>query len=189
MTDTQKQHLLAYLGYYVGEIDGKFGPMSKEATKAFQRDYDGLEVDGIVGPDTEKSLKHAVAYGMPAKKAPTDFWGEIKYFKREEFKCRCGGKYCNGFPAEPSEKLLRLADRVREHFGAKAIVSSGVRCQKHNDSLPGSVPTSRHRIGTAMDFCIEGMPSSLVLAYVQEQSATHYAYAIDGSYVHMDVVE
>ena len=188
MTDKQKQNLLAYLGYYVGEIDGKFGQMSTVAAKAFQKDY-GLEVDGIVGADTQKALKHAVAYGMPAKNEPKNFWDDIKHFKREEFKCRCGGKYCNGFPAEPSEKLLRLADRVREHFGTKAIVSSGVRCQKHNDSLPGSVPTSRHRIGTAMDFCIKDMPASIVLAYVQKQSETHYAYAIDGSYIHMDVIE
>ena len=186
MTDKQKQHLLAYLGFYNGTVDGVFGPKSTEATKAFQKAFGGLEVDGIVGPDTEKALKHAVAYGMPEKK---DFWPEIKYFKRDEFKCRCGGKYCDGFPAEPSEKLLRLADQVREHFDAPIIVSSGVRCQKHNDSLPGSVPTSRHRIGTAMDFCVKGLPASIVLAYVQKQSATHYAYAIDGSFVHMDVIE
>jgi hypothetical protein len=177
-----------YLGYYVGEIDGIWGQMSEEATKAFQRDYDGLKADGIAGPNTTKSLKHAVAYGMPAKKEPKNFWEDVKHFKRNEFKCRCGGKHCNGFPAEPSEKLVRLADRVREHFGAPAIVSSGVRCEKHNAKV-GGVTNSRHKTGTAMDFCIKGMPSSVVLAYVQKQSATHYAYAIDGSYVHMDVVE
>lgn len=188
MTDKQKQNLLAYLGYYVGEIDGVFGKKSQDATRAFQSAYGGLDPDGIVGTATEKALKHAVAYGMPAKKEPKNFWDDIKHFKREEFKCRCGGKYCNGFPAEPSEKLLRLADRVREHFDAPAIVSSGIRCEKHNAKV-GGVTNSRHKIGTAMDFCIKGMPSSIVLAYVQQQSATHYAYAIDGSYVHMDVVE
>lgn len=187
MTDKQKQNLLAYLGYYVGEIDGKFGQLSTVAAKAFQKDY-GLEADGIVGPATEKSLKHAVAYGMPAKKEPKNFWDDIKYFKREEFKCKCGGKHCNGFPVEPSEKLLRLADRVREHFGAPITVSSGVRCEKHNEKV-GGVPGSRHKIGTAMDFCVKGMPSSIVLAYVQQQSATHYAYAISDNYIHMDVVE
>lgn len=189
MTVKQIQCLLAYLGYYVGKIDGITGQMTKAAVKAFQKDYGTLEADGIAGAATQKALKHAVSYGMPAKKEPKNFWDEIKYFTREEFKCGCEGKHCNGFPAEPSEKLLKLADRVREHFNAPASVSSGVRCQKHNDSLPGSVPNSKHRIGTAMDFCIKGMPSSIVLAYVQKQSATNYAYAIDGSYVHMDVVE
>ena len=187
MTDKQKQNLLAYLGYYVGEIDGKFGQMSKTAAKAFQKDY-GLTPDGVVGADTEKALKHAVAYGMPAKKEPKNFWDDIKHFKRDEFKCRCGGKYCNGFPAEPSEKLLRLADKVREHFDAPAIVSSGIRCEKHNAKV-GGVAGSRHKIGTAMDFSVRGMSASTVLAYVQAQSDTHYAYAIDSNYVHMDVVE
>jgi uncharacterized protein YcbK (DUF882 family) len=51
----------------------------------------------------------------------------------------------------------------------------------------GGVANSRHIKGTAMDFCIRGLPSSIVLPYVQAQKEVRYAYAIDGSYVHMDV--
>jgi tetratricopeptide (TPR) repeat protein len=50
------QTWLADLGYYQGEIDGKVGPMTKAAIKAFQRDH-GLEVDGIAGPKTRAELK------------------------------------------------------------------------------------------------------------------------------------
>ena len=79
----QKQHLLAYLGYYDGEVDGKWGQLSETATKAFQKDY-GIAADGICGAETEKALKHAVSYGMPAKKEEAatsgDFWDGIKYF-------------------------------------------------------------------------------------------------------------
>ena len=196
MTVKQIQCLLAYLGYYVGNVDGIYGQMTATSVRAFQKDYTALEVDGVAGIAAQKALKHAVAHGMPPKKSEPkpvpgrdeDFWAGIKHFKRDEMKCRCGGKYCNGFPAEPSEKLMKLADRVREHFNAPAIVSSGVRCEKHNTKV-GGVANSRHKLGTAMDFCIKDMPSSIVLAYVQKQSDTHYAYAIDGSYVHMDVVE
>lgn len=190
MTIKQKQCLLAYLGYYVGEVDGIWGQLSKTATKAFQDDYfqDESKVDGICGTETEKALKHAVSYGMPAKKAEdkADFWDGIKYFKKDEFKCKCGGKYCNGFPAEPNEKLIKVADRVREHFGNKTIVSSGVRCEKHNANV-GGVANSRHRYGKAMDFTVSGMSASTVLAYVQKQPEIRYAYAIDSNYVHMDV--
>ena len=112
----------------------------------------------------------------------------IKYFKRDEMRCRCGGKYCNGFPVEPSKKLMRLADTVRDHFDSPVIISSGVRCDVHNTNV-GGVPNSRHKIGTAMDFCVKDIPASVVLPYVQSLSDTHYAYAIDGSYIHMDVVE
>ena len=190
MTITQKQHLLAYLGYYVGAIDGKWGQLSETACKDFQSDYfqDEDKQDGICGTETEKALKHAVAHGMPVKKSDgkSDFWDDIKYFKKSEFKCKCGGKYCNGFPAEPEEKLVKVADRVRAHFGNKIVVSSGVRCEKHNANV-GGVSGSRHRLGKAMDFCVSGMSASSVLAYVQKQPEIRYAYAIDSNYVHMDV--
>ena len=39
MTDRQKQHLLAYLGYYTGQIDGQWGTMSTAACRAFQAGY------------------------------------------------------------------------------------------------------------------------------------------------------
>jgi hypothetical protein len=170
----------------VGEIDGIFGQLSTVATKAFQKDY-GLDPDGIFGKDTEKAVKHAVAHGMPAKNEPKSFWDEIRYFAREEFRCKCGGKYCNGFPVEPAEKLVRLADAVREHFDAPAIVSSGVRCEAHNAHV-GGVSGSRHKYGTAMDFCVRGLPASTVLPYVQSRPETNFAYAIDSEYIHMDVI-
>lgn len=190
MTVKQIQCLLAYLGYYAGKVDGIAGQLTTTAIKSFQADYDGLKVDGVAGIMTQKALKHAVAYGMPVteERPPEDFWDGIKYFKLSEMKCRCDGKYCNGFPVEPSKKLMKLADRVREHFGAPAIVSSGVRCDVHNNNV-GGVPNSRHKLGTAMDFCIKGKTAAEVLEYVQKQSDTHYAYNIDGTYVHMDVVE
>ena len=191
MTVKQKQCLLCFLGYYDGRIDGIWGDNSEWATMNFQNDY-GLEVDGVFGTDTEALALRAVtgdAEPVPVEPEQNDdFWAGIKYFRREEFRCKCGGKYCNGFPVEPSRKLVRLADRVREHFGAAAVVSSGIRCETHNAKV-GGVSGSRHKIGTAMDFRILGRSASSVLPYVQSQSDTHYAYAIDSSYVHMDVVE
>lgn len=188
MTIKQKQNLLAYLGYYVGNIDGEWGTLSRTATQAFQRDF-GLDPDGICGEKTEKALTHAVCYGMPAKEAEETtgtFWDEIKYWSREEFRCQCGGKYCNGFPAEPDEKLVRLADNVRGHFGRTGHRTSGLRCPTWN-SLQGGVSNSKHMYGKALDFRIEGKTSAQVLAYVYTLSDVNYAYAIDNQHVHMDV--
>lgn len=190
MTDKQKQHLLGYLGYYAGDIDGIYGPQTKAAVERFQKDFGGIVVDGLAGDETDKALRHAVAYGMPEKKQDAKpqagtFWDEIKYFTREEFRCPCGK--CGGFPVEPDENLVRLADRVREHFGAPATVSSGVRCQAHNDELPGSAKNSYHLRGKAMDFCVQGVSGAKLLAYVKTLPV-HYAYQINGSdFVHMDV--
>ena len=190
MTIKQRQHLLAYLGYYVGNVDGVWGSLSKTACKAFQKDF-GLDDDGYGGTDTDKALTHAVAYGMPAKKEENkngDFWAEIKYWSREEFRCQCGGKYCNGFPAEPDEKLVRLADNVRGHFGRKGHRSSGLRCPTWNSMQKGSVPNSKHQLGKALDFRIEGKTADQVLAYINTLSGVNYAYKIDSQHVHMDVL-
>ena len=187
MTVKQKQCLLAYLGYYVGEIDGIWGTLSKTATLAFQQDH-GLQDDGIFGETTEKAARAAVA--ADEVKVPTvdngTFWDEITYFDRSEFACHCGGKYCNGFPTEPQEKLIRVADRARRFLGGPATVSSGVRCSKHNSAV-GGVTNSRHLSGKAMDFCIAGKSAEQTLAYVQGQPEIRYAYAIDSTFVHMDI--
>lgn len=198
MTTKQIQHLLAYLGYYVGSIDGVWGAGSKTACKAFQQDFGGIGVDGIAGTETQKALKHAVAYGI--EKTVTEvtevteetettgtFWDEIKYFTREEFKCKCGGKYCNGYPAEPQEPLVRAAVKVREHFGVPVTISSGLRCPTHNANNNG-VYNSRHLSGKAMDFSVRGFNATSVLPYVQSLSEIRYAYAIDSNWVHMDIL-
>jgi len=182
MTNKQKQHLLAYLGYYVGDIDGIIGYQTEAAARAFQKDFGGISVDGIIGPETEKALMKAVAEGLPAN---TGFWEKIEFFRREEFACKCG-KYCDGFPAEPVEALVRAADGVRKHFGAPAHLSSGVRCQTHNANV-GGVANSRHLLGKAMDFRVDGKTAAQVLEHVQKLPQIRYAYAIDGNYVHMDV--
>lgn len=50
------QSALKNAGYYQGNVDGKIGPATKDAVKAFQRD-NGLEADGVVGRRTWDKLK------------------------------------------------------------------------------------------------------------------------------------
>ena len=191
MDTRQIQALLVYLGYDPGEVDGLPGKNTRLAVLAFQ-EAEGLAQDGSPGPLTQAALLDAVAKGRfreEAARTPEEttgtWWDEIRYFSRDEFRCPCGR--CGGFPVEPDETLVRLADRVREHFGAPANVSSGVRCQAHNDELSGSAKNSYHLRGKAMDFAVMGVSGSKLLAYVKTQRV-HYAYQISGSdYVHMDV--
>ena len=187
MTARQKQHLLAFLGYYTGAIDGIWGPLSEDAMTRFHRDFGGLDTAGMPGDATEKALRHAVAYGLPGREEPTGtFWDEIKFWSREEFRCQCGGKYCDGFPAEPDETLVRLADDIRTHFGRPGHRSSGLRCKTWN-AVQNGVANSRHMSGKALDFRIEGHTGAQVLDYVLTLPGVRYAYDIDGTYVHMDV--
>ena len=95
MTDRQKQHLLGYLGLYTAEVDGIWGPLSIRATREFQDSY-MEQTDGIFGTETEKRILEVISDG---EKPAESFWEQIRYFAREEFRCTCCGRGCDGFPA------------------------------------------------------------------------------------------
>ena len=193
MTVKQVQLLLAFLGYDPGDCDGVDGKNTRAALRAFQQ-AEGLEPDGIAGQQTQARLREAVFQGRtktgqePAA-APLGtgtWWDEIRYFSRQEpyIGCSCG--QCGGFPVEPSEKLMRLADAVRAAAGRPMVPTSTVRCRAHNAAV-GGVENSRHLLGKAMDFSIPGWSADRTLALVRQQKAARYAYAIDGTHVHMDI--
>lgn len=176
MNTYQQQCLLAYLGYYTGQMDGQWGTMSTEACRAFQTDY-GLTADGICGTMTQKMLVAAIAGTAskvegPAESEPTStdkpktgtFWDDIQYFTREEFRCQCKGKYCNGFPVEPQEEMVRTVDEIRRRLGIPISIvtagGSGVRCQKHNADV-GGVSNSEHLYGRAADLHSSASPAKM----------------------------
>lgn len=187
MTVKQVQNLLAYHDIYKGIVDGLWGPITEKAVRDFQKAF-GLEVDGIVGKATEDALRHSVAYGMPEVDGDTvsGWWDEIEYFTREELRCKCGGKYCDGFPAEPQEMTVRLADRARKHFGSPAHNVSFLRCREWN-RLQGGVSNSQHMYGEAMDIRIDGVTADQLLAFFQAQPEVRYSYKINGTNVHFDI--
>ena len=180
MDNKQRQHLLAYLGYYVMNVDGDWGSGSREACKEFQR-YRGLTVDGYGGPETDKALRYAVYNGLEKPKPVEDevvvskeetttgtFWDEIEFFDREEFRCQCNGRYCNGFHVEPDETLVRMCDEIRRRAGVPIAIrdagGSGLRCPEHNASIPGAAANSYHVKGMAADLHPSGKsPSQLYL--------------------------
>lgn len=199
MTLKQRQHLLAYLGYYIGAIDDDWGSGSREACRAFQRDRD-LTVDGYGGPETDKALRYAVGNDlMKPEPVPEEdvtdinvgnktgtFWDGIVHFSRNEMRCKCGGRYCNGFPAEPQQLLMELADRAREHFGRPAHVVSGLRCSRWN-AIQGGVANSQHMYGEAMDIRIDGVTADTLLAWMKKQPEVRYCYKINSTNVHFDI--
>ena len=165
MTVKQRQCLLAYLGYDTGAIDGRWGDQSRKACLAFQKDFGGITADGIGGPETDDALKQAVSMGFPEREDGTgSFWEEIPFFTREEFRCQCGGKYCNGFPVEPQEQLVRRVNEIRRRLGVPVQIvtagGSGVRCRQHNANV-GGVANSLHLTGNAADLHSNKSPEEM----------------------------
>jgi hypothetical protein len=179
------------LGFYDGIPDGIWGSKSRAATEKFQGQYKGLTPTGTADDATQKALRDAVAYGMPQYEAEgsaesVDFWDDVEFFDREEFRCKCDGKHCKGFPAEPKEAMVRLANGARKHFGRPGFVVSGLRCKEWN-RIQGGVENSQHMYGEACDLQIQGVSADDLLSYIQKQPGVRYAYKINGTNVHFDI--
>lgn len=199
MTTKQVQNLLQYLNYYKGIPDDLYGPLTLEAITKFQTVYEKMGIDGVHSPQLEAALLDAVATGKYFNPAPEetpeqpqeepdsdDFWAGIKYFDREEFRCKCGGKYCDGFPAEPQPGMVYLADAAREYFGRPGRVVSGLRCPEWNRIQKGTA-NSQHMYGEAVDLRIDGVSAADLLAFIKRQPGVRYAYAINSTNVHIGI--
>lgn len=150
MTNERKQRILCLITdeqgeyYYNGPLDGVWGPESQKAADRFLQDF----------------------AGETAEETPTTgtWWDEIEYFDREEFRCQCKGKYCNGFPVEPDETMVRTVDEIRRRLGVPVSIvdagGSGVRCSQHNANV-GGVANSLHLYGKAADLHSEKSPQEM----------------------------
>lgn len=165
--------------------DGLAGPATMAATVWYQK-AKGLIPDGIAGPQTRTLILETVAPPQQETPEDDDWWDEIEYFDREEFKCKCGGRYCNGYPAEMKKTVVLIADAARKHFGAPATVVSGLRCPIHNVN-EGGVANSQHMYGEAIDLRVHGVSGDSLLAFVKTQTGLRYAYKINSTNVHFDV--
>lgn len=195
------QAILDHLGYDTGGVDGIAGKKTLQAVSNFQSDF-GLTVDGIAGKETAKALAHALCFGMDSQpslesisktetvtneslKTDSDGWGALKYISRNEFRCTCGGKYCNGFPVEPSLATAEIDNAIREHFGKPLTITSGIRCEKRNAEV-GGVSNSQHVLGTASDIVVSGVSPSEVYAYAETLMPDYGGLGLYSWGVHVD---
>lgn len=179
------QEILVRQSEVMLNIDGLAGPDTMEAVQNYQKIW-GLVSNGIAG---EVTREHMRCRGKEEKKEPTleeDWWAEIRWFTEQEFCCKCGGRYCDGYPARMRKAAVVIADAARAHFGRPGIVVSGLRCMQHNANV-GGVVNSQHMFGEAVDLRIEGVGADALLAFVKKQPGIRYAYKINGTNVHFDI--
>ena len=167
--------------------DGLAGPKTVAALHAYQ-EAKGLAQTGRVDDATweEQATDPLPDSDTGAGGETGTFWDGIVHFSRNEMRCKCGGRYCNGFPAEPQQLLMELADRARKHFGKPAHVVSGLRCSRWNQ-IQGGVANSQHMYGEAMDIRIDGVSADTLLSWMKKQPEVRYCYAINSTNVHFDI--
>ena len=171
----QRQNLLAYLGYYSGDIDGIYGQQTKAAVERFQEAFGGIVVDGLAGDETDKALRHAVAYGMPeevVKENLTTASADAEQYLQSDgcyhiprevdvqlsknlwaHEIHCQG---NGCCKESiiSRQMVEMFQRIRDDYGDSIEIAtaggSGYRCSIHNSEVGGAY-ASLHMTGNALD--------------------------------------
>lgn len=158
------------------EADGIAGERTIQKTKEYQ-ERNGLAIDGIAGIKTRSVMFPKL----------TITWDEIKYFKKSEFACKDG---C-GFD-DINLKLVKILDQIREYYGKPIIITSGCRCKKHNKEV-GGVQGSRHELGNAADFYVQGINTKDVLEYTKslvKRGLLRYTYTnnknMNGA-IHIDI--
>ena len=187
LTVKDRQRCLKALGFYDGTVDGLEGRQTSRAYADLQAKYfiKPDDVDGKYGKNTDILLRSA--YNCR----------NSKYFKLLEFRCKCGGKYCTGFPAEVDINLILGLNKLRTAAGGPLAITSGLRCKTWN-AKQGGASASRHMQGKAAD--ITGTPTntpakrkSIKATWMRQRNA-RYTYCQEdsnkykmGSSVHVDV--
>ena len=137
-------------GAIVGEIDGKSGPKTKEATKQFQAAM-GLAADGIAGPKTWAALKSGII---------------VPRLSEADMMCQCPD-YCDGYPNASTMGVRLLVERIWRKAEEKypglqlyvtnraeptpdGAIAGGQRCEKWNAER-GGASGSQHKFGRAAD--------------------------------------
>lgn len=103
-------------------------------------------------------------------------------FVSSEFDCNCSVFNCK--KTRISEDLIKLLQKIRDHFGKPVKINSAYRCVAHNKKVGGK-PNSQHLLGIAADICIDGVKPIDIYNYVN--SIHEGGVGIYDTFVHVDV--
>ena len=114
------QSRLADQGVDPGPIDGDFGPLTEAAVRSFQQ-MRGLDVDGVVGPQTLAALGEP---GAPESQPAASTLVELGLIAEQEFgltvsECSAPGAPTRWAPVHPGHAANSL------HFQGRAFDTSG----------------------------------------------------------------
>ncbi len=102
-------------------------------------------------------------------------------FKVREFACLDGTD-----TIFVSDELVKILQKVRNHFGASVIINSAYRTEAHNKKVGGSA-NSQHKYGMAADIRINGVSPKTIATYLNTLMPNSGGIGVYSSFVHVDV--
>ena len=122
---------------------------------------------------------------MKEKEQDKGMANDTKNFQVKEFACKHGGEN------KIDQRVLNMAQKIRDELGVPVRVNSGYRCEKHNASV-GGVKGSYHTKGLAADLS-SSAGAAKIFSAVQKlwksgelEDLSYCIYYAKKNFVHID---
>lgn len=106
-----------------------------------------------------------------------------EHFKVKEFYCHDGSD-----PIFISAMLVKILEKIRQHFNKPVNINSGYRTVPHNQKNGGAT-YSQHLYGTAADISIKGVTPRQIKEYAETLMPDWGGIGVYTSFTHIDVRE
>jgi uncharacterized protein YcbK (DUF882 family) len=101
------------------------------------------------------------------------------------FHCPCQHPDCDA--PSPSPRLLDLLERTRARLGEPIVVTSGVRCVRHNAEVGGE-PDSEHVTGEGCDLRVtDGVHRRQLVRALEAEGCDRIGFYATDAHIHADV--
>lgn len=207
----ERQKFLKEQGFYTGNIDGKWGKLSKKATKEFQKSQH-LVTDSIWGKNTDNKAVIIIKDNWRVGVVKFEYYRtngnkdlvyidenclisknfrlkEYMMFEKtiKKYKLKVDRNHCILY-----ENLIKADQKLRDQLGSITI-NSGYRCPTYNKAISGS-KNSTHTKGMASDKVIKGKKPKEVQEYIRNHYKELDYYGLESKtkpncnqYTHADI--
>ena len=103
-------------------------------------------------------------------------------FVSTEFDCNCSIPNCK--KTHVNIELIKLLQRIRDHFGKPVKINSAFRCVAHNHAVGGE-QNSQHLKGNAADIVINGIKPIIIYQWLN--GIHDGGLGLYDTFVHVDV--
>lgn len=171
-----------------GDVDAMYAATKSRTSKYLARRakvYEKVKTLNLKGEDNVKGveLKSGIATYYVAAEGALSLLidGKVSNFKVREFACHDGSD-----SVLIDEKLVRILQKAREHFGKPLKITSAYRTTAYNAKV-GGASSSYHTKGQAADITVEGVDNKELAKYFENQGMKGIGfYNYTGGFVHVD---